>query len=78
MAITVEQLRAGLATFDQELPVLVLGYEDGWDDAAEPVEMRLQRMESSPSYSGKYQDIEYLGYGEGTPMKAICIGKATE
>ncbi len=55
--MTVAELIAHLSQLDPNLPVLVDGYEFGYDTAQTPVKVRVQRV-ANKSYAGTFQDAK--------------------
>lgn len=56
MTITVGKMIQMLGRFDPTLPLLVRGYEGGYDDARVPL-LTFASPRGYDSYSGKYEDI---------------------
>lgn len=52
---TVRELIEILALLPQDLPVLVSGYESGYENFHEPTVTRLTHLPDNPYYDGEYQ-----------------------
>lgn len=52
---TVGELIRILEAFPQDLPIMVSGYESGYENFQEPKVVRLSYMPGSPYYDGEYQ-----------------------
>ena len=54
---TVRQLIEELQTFDPDLPVVVMGYEGGYDDCCALVKVAIKKN-PMPGYCGDYDDVQ--------------------
>jgi len=55
---TVAQLIECLKQFPQYLPVLVSGYEDGFENIIKPEKIKLEHQVNNQYWSGEFQEIE--------------------
>ncbi|MBW5290195.1 MAG: hypothetical protein Rsou_1983 [Candidatus Ruthia sp. Asou_11_S2] len=55
---TVEKLIESLKQFPQDLPVLVSGYEDGFENLLTPEKINLEYKAENQYWSGEFQETE--------------------
>jgi hypothetical protein len=62
--VTVGELREKLAALPQDLPVMVNGYESGYQkpDAKTPRVRVVHKRDEKPSYGGDFEDCDFEGY----------------
>lgn len=58
---TVRQLIEALASLPPDLPVLVSGYENGFEHVQTPAVARLQHQPDNPYWEGEFQPAEEYG-----------------
>lgn len=67
---TVAELIQELKKYPQDLPVLVSGYEDGFENIMPPVTQKLIRNPEAPYYVGEFQTAEEESEGD---LEAIVL-----
>ncbi len=55
---TVSQLIEVLKDFPQDSPVVVSGYEGGYENIQQPLLSRLQHLPQNPYWDGEFQQVE--------------------
>ena len=55
---TTEQLIEALKKFPSDMPVLVSGYESGYENFFEPFSKKVKHVPENPYYDGEFQDSE--------------------
>jgi len=70
---TVGELREILKSFPQELPVVVSGYENGFENFFHPVVMKLKHLPDNHYYEGEFQlaDKEDKDWFEGVVLQRV-------
>lgn len=75
--ITVKELIAILKTMPQNAPVLVSGYESGYESFYPPMLKKVQRFPENMYYDGEYQSVESLPVGgtqtDDKGMEAVIL-----
>ena len=56
--MNVAELVQKLIKMEQTLPVVVFGYEDGFDDVTELTVVKLEENLNSKDYEGHYNEVE--------------------
>ena len=69
--MTVAELIEQLSKHPPEIPVLVNGYEGGYNTPNELCLTHVSRKENNPWYAGEYDDYE----GIGDPIAAVVLSR---
>lgn len=73
--ITVKEMIEALQKLDPDTPVLVRGYESGFDEAGPPEELTVVKVIHDKYYDGRFQEAPARYWDkEGEPFQAIIIG----
>lgn len=72
----VRDLIAALSKFDQDLPVVVTGYESGMDDPKAPILVEIEDAGyTSPTVLGKYDEAS--SWGDKEHFLAVWIDRSS-
>ena len=80
--MTVREFKELLEKYPSDMPVMVSGYEDGWDDV-KPGSVSKQtvvRRHSKESFQGRYEEPDLLTDSEsanrsGKPFEALTVAR---
>ncbi|MGC8119995.1 hypothetical protein [Marinobacter sp. VGCF2001] len=71
--MTAEELIAQLQKLPSETPVLVEGYETGFDDIVELTPEQVVRYRHAQEWDGEYQTLDRFSNTETERLKAVVI-----
>ena len=71
--VTVEELIAQLQALPPGTPVLVEGYETGFDDIVELAEQHVAQYRNAQEWDGEYQALDRFTKPERVALKAVVI-----
>jgi len=71
--MTVKDLRKALRSLPDDAPVLVPGYEDGYEYAAAPVIATMAFEEGSPGWSGQWQELDLPDYTTRSIARVVVL-----
>ena len=71
--MTAEELIAQLQKLPPETPVLVAGYETGFDDIVELTPEQVVRYRHAQEWDGEYQTLDRFSNTETERLKAVVI-----
>jgi len=71
---TVGELIEALKAFPRDLPVVISGYESGFENFFLPVAMKLQHLPDNPYWDGEFQFAgkEDKNSFEGVVLQRVC------